>query len=72
MDREGETEKHGSRDGQRGRDKRQTEKHGSRDGQRRRDRQRNTVTEVDREGETDKKNTVAEMDREGETDRKTL
>ena len=38
MDREGETEKHGSRDGQRGRDKRQ----------------KNTVAEMDREGETDR------------------
>ena len=55
MNREGETEKHGSREGQRGR-VRQTK-----------NKQTKTVAKVNREGETDRKNTVAEMDREGET-----
>ena len=42
MDREGET------------DKKQTKKHGSKGEQRGRDRQKNTVAEMDREGETDR------------------
>ena len=67
---ERQTEKHRGRYGQKGRDRatgretqrqiwtereRQTEKHSSRGGQRGRDRQKNTVAEMDREGETDRK-----------------